>query len=52
LRDISGSLNLDTKIYRTQLNGAPFDGILGAPFFRSHRVVFDLKNNKLYVAGN
>lgn len=52
LRDISGALNLDTKVYRTQLNGAPFDGILGAPFFRSHRVVFDLKGNKLYVAPN
>ena len=52
LRDISGTLNFDTKIYRTQMNGAPFDGILGAPFFRSHRVVFDLKGNKLYVAPN
>lgn len=50
LRDISGALNLSTKIYRLNLDGAPFDGILGAPFFRSHRVVFDVKGRKLYVA--
>lgn len=52
LRDISGALNLSTKIYRVKLDGAPFDGILGAPFFRSHRVVFDVKAGKLYVAPN
>lgn len=50
LRDISGALNLSTKVYRLKLDGAPFDGILGAPFFRSHRVVFDVKAGKLYVA--
>lgn len=50
LRDVSGALNLTTKIYRLKLDGAPFDGILGAPFFRSHRVVFDVKARKLYVA--
>jgi hypothetical protein len=32
------------------LNGAPFDGILGAPFFRSYRVVFDVKAGRLYIA--
>jgi hypothetical protein len=52
LRDISGALNFDTKIHRVKLDGAPFDGILGAPFFRSHRVVFDVKAGKLYVASN
>ncbi|MGW8394950.1 hypothetical protein [Pseudoduganella sp. HUAS MS19] len=50
LRDMSGALNLSMKIQRVKLDGAPFDGILGAPFFRSHRVVFDVKGGKLYVA--
>jgi len=50
LRDISGTLNFGTKIYHVKLDGAPFDGILGAPFFRKHRVVFDVKARKLYVA--
>lgn len=52
LRDLSGGLNLSMKIHRIKLDGAPFDGILGAPFFRSHRVVFDVKGGKLYVAPN
>jgi len=52
LRDVGGTLNLDMKILRTRLDGAPFDGILGAPFFRSHLVVFDVKAGKLYVAEN
>lgn len=50
LRDISGALNFSTKIYRMKLDGAPFDGILGAPFFRRHRVVFDVKAGKLHLA--
>lgn len=50
LRDISGTLNFNMKIHRIKLDGAPFDGILGAPFFRSHRVVFDLKGKKLLIA--
>jgi len=50
LRDLSGTLNLGMKIHRIKLDGAPFDGILGAPFFRGHRVVFDVKGKKLYVA--
>lgn len=50
LRDISGTLNLDMKIHRANMDGAPFDGILGAPFFRDHRVVFNLKAGKLYIA--
>lgn len=52
LRDISGALNLTMKIHRIKLDAAPFDGILGAPFFRAHRVVFDVKDGKLYVAPN
>lgn len=50
LRDVGGTLNLGMKIHHIKLDGAPFDGILGAPFFRSHRVVFDVKAKKLYVA--
>lgn len=52
LRDMSGTLNLSMRIHRIKLDGAPFDGILGAPFFRSHRVVFDVKGGKLYVSPN
>lgn len=50
LRDMGGTLNLSMRIHRIKLDGAPFDGILGAPFFRSHRVVFDVKGGKLYVS--
>jgi hypothetical protein len=50
LRDVSGTLNFSTKVYRLKLDSAPFDGILGAPFFRAHRVVFDLKAGKLHIA--
>ncbi|WP_156410021.1 hypothetical protein [Duganella sp. Root198D2] len=50
LRDMSGALNLSMRIHRIKLDGAPFDGVLGAPFFRSHRVVFDVKGGKLYVS--
>ena len=50
LRDISGALDFSTKIYRVKLDGAPFDGILGAPFFRRYRVVIDLKARKLHIA--
>ena len=35
---------------RIDLNGAPFDGILGAPFFQSRQVLFDLTGNRLLIA--
>ncbi|MCE3261915.1 MAG: hypothetical protein K0R43_994 [Pseudoduganella sp.] len=35
---------------RIDLANAPFDGILGAPFFRSYRVVFDVKGGQLHIA--
>jgi hypothetical protein len=35
---------------RVQLKGAPFDGILGAPFFQRHRVLFDLAGQRLLIA--
>lgn len=35
---------------RVKLGGAPFDGILGAPFFQRHRVLFDLPGQRLLLA--
>ena len=35
---------------RIDLNGAPFDGILGAPFFQSRKVLFDLAGNRLLMS--
>jgi len=35
---------------RIDLHGAPFDGILGAPFFQSHKVLFDLAGSRLLIA--
>lgn len=35
---------------RISLNGAPFDGILGAPFFRAHRVLIDVAGGRLLIA--
>jgi len=32
------------------LNGAPFDGILGAPFFQSYKVLFDLAADRLLIS--
>lgn len=35
---------------RIALSGAPFDGILGAPFFQRYRVLFDLSARRLLIA--
>lgn len=35
---------------RVDLNGAPFDGILGAPFFQSRKVLFDLASGRLLIS--
>ena len=37
---------------RVKLGGAPFDGILGAPFFSAHRVLIDLTGKRLLIAPN
>jgi len=35
---------------RIDLNGAPFDGILGAPFFQSYSVLFDYSSDLLLIS--
>ncbi|MGJ9418089.1 hypothetical protein ACHAC9_10025 [Massilia sp. CMS3.1] len=35
---------------RMDLNGAPFDGILGAPFFQRYRVLLDLPTRRLLIS--
>jgi hypothetical protein len=35
---------------RVKLNGAPFDGLLGAPFFHTYRVLFDLSMHRLLIS--
>lgn len=35
---------------RVSLTGAPFDGILGAPFFERYRVLFDLSSHRLLIS--
>ena len=32
------------------LQGAPFDGLLGGPFFRQYRVLFDLAARRLLIS--
>ena len=50
VQDSSGQSLGKLKAERTDLNGAPFDGILGAPFFRSHKVLFDLAAHRLSIS--
>jgi hypothetical protein len=52
LADAGGKSLAKQDAERIDLTGAPFDGILGAPFFRSYRVVFDLAGGKLHIAAN
>lgn len=52
LADTGGKPLLKQDAERIDLTGAPFDGILGAPFFRSYRVVFDVAGGKLHIAAN
>lgn len=52
LADAVGKPLLMQDAERIDLAGAPFDGILGSPFFRSYRVVFDVAGGKLYIAAN
>ena len=35
---------------RGRLGGVPFDGLLGAPFFKSYRVLFDVSANRLLLS--
>lgn len=50
VRDTGGHPLGAMKAERVKLNGAPFDGILGASFFATHRVVFDLIAHRLLIA--
>ncbi len=52
LADAGGRALQSQDAERVDLAEAPFDGILGAPFFRSYRVVFDLKGGRLHIAPN
>ena len=52
LADADGKELLAQDAERIDLNGAPFDGLLGAPFFRSYRVVFDVQGGQLHIAPN
>ncbi len=49
LRDEEGRSFGALTAERVDLNGAPFDGILGAPFFRAHRVLIDTAGRRLLV---
>jgi hypothetical protein len=50
VQDSSGQSLGKLKAERIDLNGAPFDGILGAPFFQSHKVLFDLAADRLLIS--
>lgn len=52
LADTGGKALLKQDAELVDLAGAPFDGILGAPFFRSYRAVFDVAGGKLHIAAN
>ncbi|WP_342118319.1 hypothetical protein [Pseudoduganella sp. OTU4001] len=49
-RDVNGKSLLAQDAEIADLGGAPFDGILGAPFFRSYRVLFDIKSKQLHLS--
>lgn len=48
--DGEGRLLGSLSVERVKLSGAPFDGILGTPFFQRHRVLFDLAGQRLLIA--
>jgi len=50
VQDSSGQSLGTLRAERIDLNGAPFDGILGAPFFQSHKVLFDLAADRLLIS--
>jgi len=50
VRDSNGQSLGTLRAERIDLNGAPFDGILGAPFFQSHKVLFDLAAERLLIS--
>lgn len=50
VRDANGQPLGAMKAERVRLDGAPFDGLLGAPFFADRRVLFDLSAHRLLIA--
>jgi hypothetical protein len=50
VQDSSGQSLGKMRAEHIDLNGAPFDGILGAPFFQSHKVLFDLAADRLLIS--
>ena len=50
VKDLTGRSLAPFQAERAKLNGAPFDGILGAPFFHQHRVLIDLAAHRLLIA--
>ena len=50
VQDSNGQSVGTLKAERIALNGAPFDGILGAPFFQGHKVLFDLATHRLLIS--
>lgn len=50
VRDAAGHPLGALHAYRQALGGAPFDGLLGAPFFASHRVLFDVAAHRVLIA--
>lgn len=50
VRDANGRALGAMKAERVRLDGAPFDGLLGAPFFADRRVIFDLSAHRLLIA--
>lgn len=50
VRDASGTPMGAMKAERVKLGGAPFDGLLGAPFFADRRVIIDLSAHRLLIA--
>ncbi len=50
VRDADGRSLGALMAERVTLGGAPFDGLLGAPFFAERRVLFDLSGHRLLIA--
>ena len=48
--DSSGNRLDSFSAERATLQGAPFDGLLGGPFFRQYRVLFDLAARRLLIS--
>lgn len=50
--DAAGNQFGELSALRIDLKNAPFDGILGAPFFREYRVIFDVAGKHIYISAS